>query len=269
MNLNIKSIIALSFFFFISIQAQNQVLKIWNGLAPGTESRKNEEKIEDNRVKNVYQPDLTLFIPKESNKNRAAVLVLPGGGYTHVTIEKEGSKIAEWLNDNGIAAFVLKYRLNPDEALSDAQRALSFVRYKANEFNIDPEKIGVIGFSAGGHLAANLISHTSKQETKDAVDSTSCKPNFAILIYGWLQDQYQNVTKENPPTFLVHTSDDTRVPVEQSINYYTKLLENGVPAEMHIYEQGKHGFALEKERGLVINWVKSCIDWLELHEFIK
>ena len=263
--------ICLLFLFVIASasNAQNKVLKIWNGLAPGTENKKNEETIKNERVWKVYQPDLTVFLPEKRIENRPAILIFPGGGYTHVTIGKEGSEIAEWLNENGIAAFVLKYRLNREEALKDAQRALSFVRYKAKDFNIDPDRIGVIGFSAGGHLAANLISHPVKEKLNDAVDSTSCKPNFAVLVYGWLQDQYEFITKNNPPTFLAHASDDLTVPVEQSIDYYLMLQKNGVPVEMHIYEKGKHGFGLGEDVGYDINWPKSCIDWMRLNGFIK
>lgn len=269
MKLSLKYLAAILFLLSSVSFAQNNVVKIWNGLAPGTEGKPNEEKIEDNRIKNVYQPDLTIFLHSDKQQKFPAVLIFPGGGYTHLAFEKEGIKIAEWFNQNGIAAFVLKYRLNPDEALADAQRALSFVRFHSKDFNIDPAKIGVVGFSAGGHLAANLISHSRGANLKDEIDSVNYMPNFAVLVYGWLQDQFQLVSKSNPPTFLVHASDDTRVPVEQSINYFNMLIKNNVPAEIHIFENGKHGFAMEKERGNAANWGKLCLDWLKGNEIIK
>lgn len=269
MKLILKYLAAFLLLFNAVNFAQNNVVKIWNGMAPGTEGKTNEEKIENNRIKNVYQPDLTIYLPTDNKEKSSAVLIFPGGGYTHLAFEKEGTKIAGWFNKNGIAAFVLKYRLNPDEALTDAQRALSYVRYHSNKLNIDPSKIGVLGFSAGGHLAANLISHTKRENLRDGIDSVSCMPDFAVLVYGWLQDQFQYVSKNNPPTFLVHASDDTRVPVEQSINYYNMLLKNNVPAEMHIYEQGKHGFAMEMERGNAANWGRLCLEWMKERNIIK
>jgi acetyl esterase/lipase len=255
--------------FTISMFAQNNVVKIWPSLAPGTEGKSTEEIFEDGGYKKVDQPDITVFFPDKQNENKTAVLVCPGGGYTHLAFEKEGIKIAKWLNENGVTAFVLKYRLNVEEALADAQRALSFIRYNSKEYNVNPDNIGVIGFSAGGHLVANLISHPIKSFLSDAIDSTNCEPDFAILVYGWLQDQYDRVTGNNPPAFLVHASDDKRVPVEQSINYYNSLLKNNVPAEMHIFETGGHGFGLGSGKGNVANWGRLCIDWMQQRNILK
>lgn len=257
------------FVFTISAFAQNNVVKIWPNLAPGTEGKTNEEYFENGRYKKVYQPDLTIFFSEKQNENKTAILIFPGGGYTHLAFEKEGIKIAKRFNEEGITAFVLKYRLSVEEALADAQRALSFVRYNSQKYNINPEKIGVLGFSAGGHLAANLISHPERETFFDIVDSTNCSPDFAILIYGLLQDQYDNITKNNPPTILFHAGDDTRVPVEQSINYFNALLKNGVQAEMHIYESGGHGFGLGLDKGNTGNWTKVCFDWMRQRDIIK
>jgi acetyl esterase/lipase len=242
--------------------AQEKVVKIWSGLAPGTENRTNIEKLEKGSVTNVYQPDLTIFLPGKPDANHAAVIVLPGGGYRSVVMEKEGYSIAKWLNENGITAFVLKYRLDIDQALQDVQRAVSFVRAGYKDFGINPDKIGVIGFSAGGHLAANLSTHSEKDKIKDHVDSTGCKPNFMILVYGAVGKFVSDVNKETPPTFIVHAGNDSKVPVLDCVDFYKALKKNGVPAELHVYENGEHGFALREQKLPVKNWANSCIDWL-------
>jgi acetyl esterase/lipase len=264
-----KEIFVLLCVFTISIFAQNNVVKIWPNFAPGTEGKTNEEYFEDGRYKKVYQPDLAIFLPEKQNENKTAILILPGGGYTHLAFEKEGIKIAKRFNEEGITAFVLKYRLSVEEALADAQRALSFIRCNFQKYNINPDNIGVIGFSAGGHLAANLISHPTRNTFLDVVDSTGCSPNFAIIVYGWLQDQYDFFSKNNPPTILFHAGDDTRVPVEQSINYFNALLKKGIQTEMHIYESGGHGFGLGLEKGNTGNWTKVCCDWMRQRNIIK
>ncbi len=257
------------FAFSITINGQQDKIKIWPDLAPGTEGKSNEEYIEDGRYKKVYQPDLTIFIPEIQNENKAAVLIFPGGGYGHIAYEKEGIRTAEVFSKKGITAFVLKYRLSVEEALTDAQRALSLIRHDYKKYNINPGNIGVIGFSAGGHLAANLISHPSRSRFIDSIESTNCNPDFAILIYGWLQELYQLVGEKNPPTFLIHASDDSHVPVEQSINYYNALIKNGVQTEMHIYEKGGHGFGLGLDKGNTGNWTKVCFDWMKQKNIIK
>jgi acetyl esterase/lipase len=273
-------------FTYSSIAAQQSTIRIWNGLAPGTDGRRDEEKIIDGRIFNVYQPDLTVFLPKNKSENCPAILVLPGGGYTHLAFDIEGKKTAEWLNANGVAAFVLKYRLNPVEALQDAQRAMSLVRAKAKEFGIDSNEIGVVGFSAGGQVAANLATHYTRSSASDLIDSTSCKPDFMILIYpalNWLHQSldssgqnsdaesgsfvpfYKLVDKNTPPTFIVHASDDRTVPVKESIDFYTALKRAGVPCELHVFEKGGHGFGLGDDRGPVKDWGKLCVDWMRVN----
>jgi acetyl esterase/lipase len=248
--------------------SQNKVIKIWPGPAPGTENRSDNEKVDGGNILSVYQPGLTIFLPSQPKENIPAVIVLPGGGYNKIVINKEGYTIAKWLNDNGVAAFVLKYRLDYSEALQDAQRALSFVRKNFKEFGIDPGKIGVIGFSAGGHLAANLSTHYEKVLVKDDIDSISCKPDFMILVYGYLNPFLKDVNSNTPPTFLAHATDDPTVPVSESIDFYTALNKNNVPAEIHVYEKGGHGFALREIDKPVNNWAKSCIDWLTSRRII-
>jgi acetyl esterase/lipase len=248
--------------------AQNKVIKIWPGLAPGTESRTDNEKVNDGNIIDIYQPDLTVFLPSQPKENIPAVIIMPGGGYKQIVIDKEGYSIAKWLNENGVAAFVLKYRLDGSEALQDAQRALSFVRNNYKEYGIDPGKIGVIGFSAGGHLAANLSTHCEKDFYRDNIDSTSCKPDFMISVYGYLNPFLKDIDSSTPPAFLAHAGDDARVPVSESIDFYTALKKNNVPAELHVYEKGGHGFALREVDKPVNNWAKSCIDWLTSRKIV-
>lgn len=255
--------------FTIGLNGQTKTIKLWEGLAPKSENVQNNEKYENGRYTNVYQPELTIFLADNKKENNTAVVIFPGGGYTHVTFEKEGTKIAKWLNENGISAFVLKYRLNEELALIDAQRAVSYVRAKASEFNINPIKIGIMGFSAGGHLAANMILNNQKKIINDKIDSVDCMPDFAVLIYPWLQNLYQYAGEKFPPTFIVHASDDKRVPVEQSINFYNELLKRKIPVEMHIYENGGHGFALESDRGRAASWDQIFIDWLRGHSLFE
>jgi acetyl esterase/lipase len=249
--------------------AQVPVLKIWPFLAPGTEGKQNEEKVEGGNFTNVYQPSLSVYLPRGRAESRPAMIVLPGGGYRQIVFRKEGTAIAEWLNKKGIAAFVLKYRLSPKEALQDAQRSASVIRSRAKEFGIDPKKIGVVGFSAGAHLAVNLAVHPKKEIVVDGIDSVRCSPDFVVLAYGTFSHFDSLVTDKFPPTFLVHAADDQRVPVAESVSFFTTLKKAGVPAELHIYEQGKHGFALEKERGVVATWCDRCLEWLRMRGIVR
>ena len=264
-------LIALSF----PLQAQNQVIKIWPGLAPGSENVEDKELWTDGKsVANVYQPNLTTFLSKQQEALSPAVIVFPGGGYTKIVMEKEGYKVARWLNEKGIAAFVLKYRLNRDEALRDAERAVSLIRNDAKKYGIDANKIGVIGFSAGAHLAGNLAMNYDSRENFDAIDSVSSRPDFWIGVYGTYKGIYGPTGKIGdrnniPPAFLVHAGDDSKVPVLSSVELYIDLKKNSIPAELHIYEQGEHGFALEKNRdpattSTVTDWSNRCIEWLKL-----
>lgn len=253
------------------LYGQTNTVSIWNGVAPGSENIQNEEKFENGRYTNVYQPELSIFLANQKKGNNTSVIIFPGGGYTHLAFEKEGIKIARWLNENGINAFVLKYRLDENLALMDAKRAIKYVRANAKEFNIDPNKIGIMGFSAGGHLSANLIVNgkTSKEKIIDNIDTVNYIPNFVVLIYPWLQNLYQQIGKEFPATFIVHASDDKRVPVQQSINFYNELLKRNVSVELHIYEKGGHGFGIEPNRGRAAMWGNIFIDWLKSHSLIE
>lgn len=250
----------------------------------------------------VTTPTLTVFLPKEKKAIQSAVIILPGGGYQHLAIDKEGTKVAEWFNSLGIVAFVLKYRLPSDVImtdktigpLQDAQQAVRYVRENAEKWNIDPKKIGVLGFSAGGHLASTLATHYD-DKVYESNSKVSARPDFLLLIYPVISmqndithkgsqtsllgehpsqeliDSFSNekrVTAQTPPTFLIHATDDTVVLPENSINYYLALKKNGVSAEMHIYEKGGHGF------GLGVNdtskfWTRDCEEWLKAQGLIK
>lgn len=246
-------------------------------------------------------PTITPFLAPKETATGAAVLVCPGGGYSHLSEIKEGSDVAKWLNSLGISAFVLKYRLGmryhqPNQLL-DAARALRTIRARAKEWNLDTKRIGILGFSAGGHLASTLGTHfdAGKADSKDEIEKASSRPDLMVLIYpvismGEFTHQgsklnllgenpsaeliklYSNelqVTKETPPTFLVHTMTDTAVPVENSLMFLAALRKVGVPFEFHLYEQGPHGFGLAPTNSILASWADRCADWLGVHNFAK
>jgi len=246
-------------------------------------------------------PTITPFLAPKEIATGAAIIVCPGGGYSRLSDIKEGSEVAKWLNGLGISAFVLKYRLGmryqqPNQLL-DASRALRTVRFRAKEWNLDTKRIGILGFSAGGHLASTLGTHfdAGKADSTDAIEKMSSRPDVQILIYpvitmGEFTHQgskknllgenpsadliklYSNelqVTKETPPTFLVHTMTDTAVPVENSLLFLAALRKVGVPFEFHLYEQGPHGFGLAPTNPILASWADRCADWLGLHGFAK
>jgi acetyl esterase/lipase len=230
------------------------------------------------RLGNVSTPTLTLYKPSGSNSG-AAVVVFPGGSYQILAIDLEGTEVCDWLNSIGVNCVLVKYRV-PDSgpypkstaALQDAQRAVGIVRLHAAEWHIDPSRIGVLGFSAGGHLAAALSTHFEQRlyTPVDGADQLSCRPDFAIIIYpGYLALAEHNfapnpdihVTDRTPPTFLVQAEDDP-VHVENAIVYFMELKKAGVPAEMHIYTQGGHGYGLRRTALPVTTWPTSAEIWL-------
>lgn len=246
------------------------------------------------RISNVSVPTLTAYLPPKDKATGSAVMICPGGGYSILAASHEGSDVARWFNSIGVAAFVLKYRLpNPEimtnqqeVPLMDAMQGMTLIRQNSTKYGINPDKIGVMGFSAGGHLAATLATHYHR----GAQASQMAKPNFAILLYPVItfgekahigsRDKllgklnispemvayYSNelqVTSQTPPTFLVHSEDDKGVPVENSINYYLACLKNGVPAEMHLYPTGGHGYGLRTAKfGSLNTWPDACKAWL-------
>lgn len=223
------------------------------------------------RVTDVQVPTLTLY-QAERTGLRPTVLVLPGGGFTILAVDLEGTEVADWLNSRGITAAVLRYRvpLNPEGAFADAQRAMSWLRQRAPELKIDPDRIGVIGFSAGGRLAGLLSTNFSEKAyvPTDETDEISCRPDFTILVYPYLLNKKGELAEEikvngdTPPAILIHAQDDW-VKAEGSIQYFQALKQAGVPAELHIFPSGGHGYGLRPTEHAVTGWPKLCDTWLE------
>jgi acetyl esterase/lipase len=246
-------------------------------------------------------PTLTPFWPAQQVATGTAVIVCPGGSYTHLATDHEGNQVAAWFNALGVPAFVLKYRLGPryhhPTMLWDAQRAIRYVRAHAAEFHVQPDRIGIMGFSAGGHLAASTGTHfeESKADAPDPIDRGDARPDFMILGYPVmsliepfahkssrenllgpspdpklveLMSNERQVTKRTPPTFIFHTDDDPGVPVENSLVFYLALKKAGVPAEMHIYAHGKHGVGLAQADPVLSTWPARLADWLRVRELI-
>ena len=230
---------------------------------------------------NVTQPTMTIYSPKGTNTG-VAVVVLPGGGYTSLAMDLEGTEICDWLTSTGITAVLLKYRVPVNKerpywesraALQDAQRTLGLVRARAAEWHIDPRKIGVIGFSAGGHLVAATSTHFDKRTypVVDAADKESCRPDFVISLYPghlWYEDKpfvlnpNVPVTTNTPPTFLVHAENDSINHVNNSLVYYIALQKAGIPVEMHLYAQGEHAFGLRRPEFPIAKWPRLVEKWL-------
>jgi len=264
-------------------------VKIWPNSAPGAAATSAPEmdmtKPTDNliagrpliRLGNVSVPTITVYSPSHGNTG-AAVVVLPGGAYRIVAIDLEGTEVCEWLNSAGITCVLLKYRV-PDSgpypkpaALQDAQRAMGIVREHAAEWKINPKRVGVLGFSAGAHLAAALSTHFEQRiyEAVDDSDKQSCRPDFAVLVYpGYLalaeRDFAPNpeikVTDKTPPSFIVQAEDDP-VHVENALVYYQALKNAKVPAELHVYAEGGHGYGLRRTALPVTAWPKLVETWL-------
>lgn len=230
------------------------------------------------RLTDVSKPTLTIYKPR-NHASRAAVVVFPGGAYRILAMDLEGTEICRWLNSMGVTAALVKYRVPSPPGLppytrplQDAQRAVGLVRYHAKEWGIDPARIGVIGFSAGGDVAALLSNHFNQRTYPPAgpADAISCRPDFAILIYpAYLVDARNlnelapelQVTRSTPPTFLTQTEDDP-VHVENSIYYFLALKRAGVPAEMHIYPAGGHGYGLRRTKEGVTTWPARAESWM-------
>lgn len=232
------------------------------------------------RLGNVSSPAITVYRPPKKKDTGAAVVVFPGGAYRILALDLEGTEICRWLNSIGVTGVLLKYRVPAREGgpryaapLQDAQRAVSYVRHHASEWGIDPKRIGVLGFSAGGHLAAASSTNFEKRtyHAIDNADQTSCRPDFAVVLYpGYLAikekgDQVApelTVTANTPPTFLLQTEDDP-VRVENSLFYYITLKNAKVPAEMHLYAKGGHGYGLRHTPDAVTDWPQLAERWLQ------
>ena len=285
-----KLLITIAFVIGIATAATAQgrmaePINLWSSSAPGALGTEPDDI-----------PTLTPFFP--SSPNGAAVIICPGGGYTRLA-DHEGRPVAEWLNSIGITAFVLKYRHGPryhhPTPLLDASRAIRLVRSRAKEFRLDPKRIGILGFSAGGHLASTSGTHfdSGKAGASDPIERESSRPDVLILIYPVitmgplthagskkqllgdnptpemvkLLSNEEQVTKDTPPTFLVHTTTDAAVPVENSLQFVAALRKAGVSFELHVYERGRHGFGMGGNDPILTTWPARCADWLHLQGF--
>ncbi len=261
-------------------------LPLWPHPQPGTKPEVDATTAKDRlvagkpviRLTNVSNPAITLYQPSGKSTG-AAVVVFPGGAYRVLAIDLEGTEVCDWLNSIGVTCVLLKYRV-PDSgpynkssaALQDAQRALGMVRAHAAEWHIDPQRIGVLGFSAGAHLAAALSTHFEQRlyDAVDAADQVSCRPDFAVIVYpGYLAMSEQNfapnpeiyVTEKTPPSFILQAEDDP-VHVENSTVYFLELKNAKVPAEMHLYAQGGHGYGLRRTDLPVTRWPELVETWM-------
>lgn len=250
-------------------------IPLWPAKAPGQVTDK-QEKIrpsKDNTIllTNVSCPALMVYKTEKADRPATTVLICPGGGYSVLSMDKEGSEVAKWFNTIGINAIVLKYRVpkNRSGALQDVQRAMGLIRQNAEKWNTDPNHLGVMGFSAGGHLSASLSSNYEKRtyDPIDQADQFSCRPDFTILIYpAYLsKDNYESpeeikVTKNTPPAFVFQTQDDRYV--DSSIAYYLALKKAGASAELHLYPTGGHGYGLRPPKFVATQWPKLCATWI-------
>ncbi len=286
----------------LSTMAQDFKLKVWpNGAPDSNGMTQPEETYEGKHVRNVSEAEIYVYLPKIGINTGAAMVICPGGGYIWEAMDHEGYKMAEWLTNQGVAGIVLKYRLpygHDQIPLEDVQRALRIVRQKAAEWGINPAKVGVAGSSAGGHLTstAGTKFDTGNPTATDPVDRFSCRPDFMLLLYPvisfreefghmgsrinligpgnkWeLVEKYSNelqVTPETPPTFLVLADDDTTVPPRNSIEFYLALKKYNIPAEMHIFRNGGHGFGMNKNNLPVDQWPNLFAEWMKTEGITK
>ncbi|MBB5064527.1 alpha/beta hydrolase [Granulicella mallensis] len=278
---------------------RHKQLPIWPGAVPDARSYTGPETVKNTGstslvggrswtyINNVSRPTMTVYAPKGQNTG-AAVVVFPGGGYQILAIDLEGTEVCDWLTAKGITCVLLKYRVPGEEklpksgaypaspeALEDSQRALGLVRFHAAEWHIDPHKIGVLGFSAGGHLVAATSVHFDHRlyPAVDAADKESCRPDFAVAIYpGHLAldensfrlnpDISRHITLRTPPTFILQNEDDNVDGVQQALSYYAGLKKVGVPVEMHLYAQGGHAFGLRRTKLPATKWPELVETWL-------
>lgn len=259
----------------------------------GDEPRVDAEPAWMSRISTV-RPSLLAYLPEE--RNGAAVVICPGGGYGSLSMQKEGVEVAQWMNQRGVSAMVLRYRCGGGQnqqpaPLRDVQRAVRLVRSRAEQWNLDPTQVGVLGFSAGGHLASSAATKfdSGQPDAEEPLERFSSRPDFAVLVYPvismregvthggsrrnllgedpsdellgqWSTDE--QVTRETPPTFLVHASDDAAVPVQNALRFYEALIDHDVPAEMHIYENGGHGFGMLRGDRPADLWPTLLEPWL-------
>ena len=262
--------------------AQQKEILLWPNGAPGSEGKTGNEKIRlfegEQIFSNIHRPSVTVYLPAKEKATGAAVVIAPGGGYRELWMTHEGYNVAKWLSEKGIAAFILKYRLPGDtnstykletESLSDIQRAIRLVRSRAKEWNVDSARIGVMGFSAGGEvaaLAAMRFAYGNPNAT-DAIDRESARPAFQALIYPANTRKYE-VVNNIPPVFLLAGYNDNIA--RGIIDVYAKYQKANIPAELHIYSNAGHGFGIrEKNTGAVTEWIDRFYDWLSDRGFLK
>ncbi|MDB5307890.1 MAG: alpha/beta hydrolase [Gemmataceae bacterium] len=285
--------LALTFALALSAPAAEPavVVKLWPGKAPGEGKDIGPEKVTEpkpgqadvKRLTNVSEPAISIYAPPKDKNTGAAVIVCPGGAYSILAIEHEGTQVCEWLNTLGVTAVLLKYRVpkremqTPDNlaAVQDAQRAVSVVRARAAEWGVDPNRVGMLGFSAGGNLTAwACLAEKRLYEAVDKMDEPAYRPSFAVLIYpaylvdkeGQLKPEYK-VTKDTPPMFFAHANDDPVTPLSSAM-LYAALKTAGVPAELHIYATGGHGFGMRKSANPIAAWPDRCGDWLKARGYL-
>jgi acetyl esterase/lipase len=270
--------------------AEREVVMLWPDGAPGAKGTTEKDT-----------PNITVYLPEKGKATGGAVVVCPGGGYGGLAVDHEGEAIGNWFNDAGITAFVLRYRVSPYRhpiPMNDAKRAMRLVRLRAKDWGIDPNRLGIMGFSAGGHLTATIATLFDKGDPNAAepIDQQSCRPDFAILCYPVItfkppfahmgsrhnllgkdapEDLVEslchenNVTDETPPIFIFHTADDAGVPSENSLQLFMALRAHKIPAEMHIYEHGRHGVGLAPDMPELNTWPGLCMDWLKKHGILE
>lgn len=270
-----------------------KVIDVWPGKAPGepadlgpevTQPNKAGEEPPTIRITNISRPTLSVFQPPQEKRNGTSVIICPGGGFNILAWNKEGTEVAEWFNSIGVTAFALKYRCptgsrSPNwlAPAQDAQRAVSLVRSRAAEFGIDPARVGLLGFSAGGMTAgAAAIKHATRlYDASDDIDKSSCRPDFAVLVYpayfvdkaGQLKPEFA-VDKNTPPMFFAHAFNDG-VTCESSVQLFLQLKKAGVPSELHVYSTGGHGFGLRPSSDAASTWPKRCEEWLASRGLLK
>ena len=251
-----------------------------NNLPPETLTTHEHRGAPIKKYNNVSNPTLTVYKPDPEKDTGTSVVICPGGGYNILAWDLEGTEVAAWLNSIGVTGVVLKYRVprrkdrdKYDAPLQDIQRAVSIVRHKAKSWNLNPKRIGILGFSAGGHLSSAALTNYDKRHYKpmDDIDKISCRPDFGVLIYpAYLVDKETKtklspeirITKDTPPIFFVHAENDP-VPAEGSVRFWQELRRHGVSSELHVFPKGGHGYGLRPSKFPVTNWPNLCADWLK------
>jgi acetyl esterase/lipase len=286
----------------VALSGQQHQLPLWDNVPnqKATSAKEQQQQQDILRISQVQHPNISIYLPSKPHATGQAVVICPGGGYQILAYDWEGTDIAKWLNSKGIAGIVLKYRLPSHEfqltprlaPIQDAKQAIRLVRKNAASWNIDPNQVGVMGFSAGGHLASTLGTQFDDAESNVANElaADNARPDFMILVYPVISmsgnfthkgsrnnllgehpapeliKKYSSelqVSPHTPPTFLVHSSDDLAVPVENSLRFYQALVKHGVSAEMHVYPNGGHGYSLALDDGHLKHWPELLVQWLE------